>query len=191
VPAPAGGADGADARPDAASASQEALFTRAWENVQGMALVNDAASGGSCAYLGTKDTATGIGQTLLPPTAPQPPPAAGGGRLVDFNLTALRGNASHAIWGDAFRRPFAYQPLCGFGERSASAAPAPPPAAAAAAAAAGNRTVRVALLQLSPGVSEAAMADKVHAFTMADSHGRQAAGAERVHHPVRACTTAD
>lgn len=47
-----------------------ALYTRAWENVVGILLTNPAEAGGSQGYLGVKDTAAGIGLTLLAPTPP-------------------------------------------------------------------------------------------------------------------------
>lgn len=50
-----------------------ALYTRAWENVVGILLTNPAEAGGSQGYLGVKDTAAGIGLTLLVPTALQRP----------------------------------------------------------------------------------------------------------------------
>ena len=118
-------------------ASVDTLTARAWENVLGVALAADA-RGGSAAYLGTKDTAAGTGQTLLPPA-----PAGAGVLLAEIDLLHLRGNRSDAIWGDAFRRPFAYQPLCGY----APPPPPPPPPA-------GGGVLKVALLQLAPRGSE-------------------------------------
>ena len=47
-----------------------ALYTRAWENVVGILLTNPAEAGGSQGYLGVKDTAAGIGLTLLAPPPP-------------------------------------------------------------------------------------------------------------------------
>jgi predicted amidohydrolase len=96
-------------------AATMALYTRAWENVVGIALTNPAEVGGSQAYLGVKGTSNGIGVTLLKPTA-----TGAAVHLVSFDLVGLQSNRSRAIWGDAFRRPYAYRPLCGLGADGAS-----------------------------------------------------------------------
>ena len=84
-----------------AGAPTMALYTRAWENVLGLLLTNPSEAGGTQAYLGVKDTAAGIGLTLLAPT----PPGVAAAYPVTFDLEALRSNRTRAIWGDAFRRP--------------------------------------------------------------------------------------
>ena len=142
-------------------ASHQAFYTRAWENVLGIGLVNGNIShGGSCAYLGTKDTATGIGQTLLDPTPP-----GSHSYLVEYNLSALRGNRSDAIWGDAFRRPFAYKSLCGISK---------PFSNTVLPIQTGGGILTIALLQMSPTASELGNEEKaVTMITEAASQGAE------------------
>jgi len=87
---------------------------------------------------------------------------------VDVDIGSLRANRTRAIWGDAFRRPWAYQPLCGLDDHAppdantGSARPATPAPAEVAPAAGGELVI--ALLQLLPKDSEVELAD--HAETM-------------------------
>ena len=143
-------------------ASHQAFYTRAWENVLGIGLVSgNVIHGGSCAYLGTKDTSTGIGQTLLAPTPP-----GSSHYLVMYNISALRGNRSDAIWGDAFRRPFAYKSLCGLAGplSQQKILPLPPPPRTGNDTGATGGVLRVALLQMSPTASELGNEEKAAAM---------------------------
>ena len=153
---------GGTGSPSKSSTSNKAFYTRAWENVLGIGLVSGNTShGGSSAYLGTKDTATGIGQTLLAPTPP-------GVRqyMVDYNVSALRGNRSDAIWGDAFRRPFAYKSLCGLSQ------PLQNTILPRQTGIGGILTI--ALLQMSPTASEQGNAEKaVTMITKAAAQGAE------------------
>lgn len=94
-------------------APQMALYTRAWENVLAIVLAQPAGAGGSQAYLGVKDTDSGEGVVVLPPT-----PQTVKSYAVPIDLDALWANRSTAIWGSvcsltgpAFDTLLPHQPL--------------------------------------------------------------------------------
>ena len=68
--------------------------------------------------------------------------------FANFSLSDLRSQRKNGIWGDGFRRPYAYAELCGF----LSA----PPKAAECATEEGKFEVTVAMLQLEPPATKAA-----------------------------------
>ena len=69
-----------------------------------------------------------------------------------FNLSALRAQRANCIWGDAFRRPYQYQELCGYSQfpTGKDDRPVVPADTSSSTARAVNITVKVGILQLDP-----------------------------------------
>ena len=73
-----------------------------------------------------------------------------------FNLSALRAQRTNGIWGDAFRRPYQYQEICGYSQFPSGKDDGHVQSAREAAgssAAADKVSVKVGLLQLDPCTS--------------------------------------
>ena len=88
----------------------DVLLTRGFENAVAVARVGyqRSALGNWCNDMITDGCSEGLKLLALAPDT------LNGVLRTSFNLTALRAQRANCIWGDAFRRPFQYQEICGF-----------------------------------------------------------------------------
>eukprot|EP01047_Picozoa_sp_COSAG01_P055490 COSAG01_NODE_6185_length_3804_cov_2.702564_4_plen_389_part_00 len=128
----------------------DVLMTRGFENAA--AVVRVASKGTALANWCNDMVEEGCSHGQL--MVARAPASLDGAFRASFNLSELRAQRDHTIWGDAFRRPFQYQQICGFGLLPSRSAQQSHRSTKALGGAAAER-VRVGMLQLRPCTSKA------------------------------------